>query len=99
MKDFARTFYHSKAWKAVREAAVSRDGGLCRDCLQKGLYRPAEEVHHIEPLTPQNISDPRIALSLDNLVSLCRECHKARHRPELDRYTVDEYGRIRARQE
>ncbi|MBR2096592.1 MAG: HNH endonuclease [Prevotella sp.] len=94
MREFAREFYRTKAWQAAREAAMSRDGRLCVDCLRKGMYTPAEEVHHVIPLTPDNINDPSISLALDNLVSLCRECHKARHHPEQPRYKVDEYGRV-----
>ena len=94
MREFAQGFYRTKQWQAVREAVMSRDGRLCVDCLKKGLYVPAEEVHHIVPLTPDNISDPKISLGMDNLVSLCRECHKARHHPEPERYKVDEYGRV-----
>lgn len=94
MREFSRGFYHTAQWKAAREAAMQRDSRLCVDCLKRGLYRPAEEVHHIVPLTPENINDPAITTGLDNLVSLCRECHKARHHPEPERYRVDEYGRV-----
>lgn len=94
MRDFSRGFYRTKQWQAAREAAMQRDGRLCVDCLKKGIYTPAEEVHHVIPLTPQNISDPAITTGLDNLVSLCRECHKHRHKPEPERYRVDEYGRV-----
>lgn len=94
MKEFARTFYKSKAWRDVREAAMQRDGRLCVDCMKQGLYRPAEEVHHIEELTPENINDPNVALNLNNLVSLCRECHQKRHGARQRRYKVDEYGRV-----
>ena len=97
MKEFSRSFYHTTAWLACREAVMSRDGKLCVDCLKKGLYTPAQEVHHIIPLTPQNITDASIALGMDNLVSLCRECHKARHKPQEERYSVDEYGRVTIR--
>lgn len=94
MREFSRSFYHSTAWLNARETAMSRDGRLCVDCLKKGLYNPAVEVHHIQELTPENINDASIALGLDNLVSLCRDCHKARHKPQEERYTVDEYGRV-----
>ena len=97
MKDFARGFYRTKAWKDIRELAMARDSRLCQDCLIHGRITPAEEVHHIKELTPQNINDPEIALNLSNLVCLCRECHKARHKPQFERYTVDEFGRIRTR--
>ena len=52
---------------------------LCEDCLKRGIYKPAKEVHHIEELTPENIHRPEVALSFNNLVALCKECHKARH--------------------
>ena len=74
---------------------MHRDSFLCQDCLAEGRYTPAEEVHHIEPLTPDNISDQSIALNPDNLVSLCRECHKARHSTRQSRYEVDELGRVK----
>lgn len=67
---------------------------LCQDCLKKGIYTPAEEVHHIVELTPSNVSDPNIALNADNLISLCRECHRARHSTNSRRYTIDENGKV-----
>ena len=94
MKDFAKTFYKSKAWQRVRESVMQRDGRLCVDCMKQGLYRPAEEVHHITELTPENINDPEISLNMDNLVSLCKECHQKRHGARERRYKVDEYGRV-----
>lgn len=95
MKEYAESFYKSKAWQACRDAAIRRDKYLCVDCLKRGAHTPAEEVHHIKPITPANISDPEITLSLDNLVSLCRGCHKARHGDrEPRRYQVDENGRV-----
>lgn len=94
MREFAEKFYKSTAWQAVRETAMRRDRYLCVDCMAKGLYTPAEEVHHIRELTPDNIGDPAVSLNLDNLVSLCRECHKARHTGRVTRYKVDELGRV-----
>lgn len=96
MRKFAESFYKSTAWQRCREAAISRDHHLCQDCLKKGFIVPAEEVHHIEPLTPENIDRADISLNLDNLVSLCKECHKARHKTQK-RYRVDEYGRVTVR--
>lgn len=98
MKPWAAAFYNSKAWRNMREVIMGRDARLCQDCLQKGIYTPAEEVHHITPLTPENIGDPAVSLNADNLISLCKECHKARHNPEKQmpkRYEVDELGRVR----
>ena len=95
MKPYAEAFYKSQAWQSCRDAAIKRDRYLCVDCMKHGRTTAAEEVHHIKPITPDNINNPEITLNLDNLVSLCRECHKARHgKRETKRYKVDEFGRV-----
>ncbi len=94
-KDFSNRFYKTGAWVKVRDYCLHRDAFLCQDCLANGMYTPAEEVHHIIELTPENITDPSISLNPGNLVSLCRECHKARHGARVTRYTVDELGRVK----
>lgn len=94
MKPFARKFYKGKAWQSVRDYVMSRDARLCQDCLKKGKITTAEEVHHIVEITPDNINDPDITLNPDNLVSLCKECHAARHGARQRRYKVDEFGRV-----
>ena len=94
MQAWAEQFYKSAAWKSIRDTAMKRDAWLCVDCLKSGRVTPAEEVHHIIPLTPENVSDPTVTLNLDNLVSVCRECHKKRHGARVRRYTVDEMGRV-----
>lgn len=97
MKPYAKGFYKSKAWQSVREFVMSRDARLCQDCLKKGKITTAEEVHHIVEITHDNITDPSITLNPDNLVSLCRECHAARHGARPRRYKVDEFGRVIAK--
>lgn len=67
--------------------------GLCEDCYKEGKVTPAEEVHHIKFLTPENINDPNITLNYDNLVALCRECHRKRHGKQK-RYKIDQWGRV-----
>lgn len=94
MKEYAEAFYKSTTWQQCRETAIKRDRYLCVDCMRRGFQTPAEEVHHIKPITPENINDPEITLNLDNLVSLCRECHQARHNKREKRYRVDEFGRV-----
>ena len=74
-KDFSRAFYHSAQWQRARANAWARDHGLCQRCLERGHITPADVVHHIEELTPENVSDPRISSDPDNLVCLCHECH------------------------
>lgn len=78
MKDYAKEFYQSKAWKQTRRYVFERDLGLCRRC-----GKPGEIVHHIVYLTPENINDPSISLNIDNLETLCRDCHAAEHEGEM----------------
>ena len=77
MRDFAKDFYLSPAWRRTRAYILKRDFGLCVRC-----GRPGEIVHHKIHLTPQNIGDPDIALGADNLETLCRECHAIEHQGE-----------------
>lgn len=71
---------------------IIRDMGLCQ---YPGCSNPAEEVHHIVELTPANINDPAVALSMDNLISLCRDCHFKIHRQKiLENYQRNRKKRI-----
>ena len=108
MREFAKGFYRTIVWQNVRNDVMVRDHWLCQDCLDAGLIVPADEVHHIIPLTPENISNPDISLNPSNLVALCRECHKKRHQSLTEqrrnigsrarrRFTVDEWGHVRSK--
>lgn len=99
MKEYARGFYSSKAWKDTREAYKKYRGGLCETCLSKGIYKAGEIVHHKTHITPQNINDTQITLSFDNLLLVCRDCHAAEHDARKRRYKIDELGRVITRGE
>ena len=68
-------FYTSTAWKNKREAILSRDGYMCRNCKRYGRQRPATTVHHIKHFDEY----PELALESDNLISLCEACHNLMH--------------------
>lgn len=76
-----KAFYHTAAWTRVRLLALQRDGYLCQDCLDKvkrgEAFRvnPADTVHHIISLE----AAPELGLCLDNLRSICRDCHAKEH--------------------
>lgn len=97
MRDFARTFYSSTAWKKTRAAYAKSKGNLCERCLKKGLIVPGVIVHHKVYLTPDNINDPAVSLNWNNLELVCADCHAEEHNRLQRRYTVDEYGRVTAR--
>lgn len=69
-REFAKAFYKSKLWQTTRMRALIRDGFTCRICGAR-----ATAVDHIKELTPENITDPNVSLNLDNLQSLCHDCH------------------------
>ena len=74
-------FYHRKEWQRIRAMALERDHGMCRDCMDRMKsetgFRPhrATMVHHIIPRSER----PDLELVLDNLISLCDQCHEKRH--------------------
>ena len=94
MKPYAAAFYSSTAWKRCREAYRERVGGLCEECLRRGIYTPAEIIHHIVEITPENVNDPAVTLNFDNLRAVCRECHAKEHGARPRRYKVDALGRV-----
>ena len=69
-REFSKAFYKSPEWEKVRKYVLMRDRYICQKC-----GGPAEEVHHIIHLSPENIWDPKITLNPNNLVSLCRADH------------------------
>ena len=105
-KPFAVKFYHSRSWKHTRDAymraVVDTDRGpcppgMCERCFSKGVFKPAEIVHHVTELDPENITDPRVALDFSNLMRVCRDCHAEIHSPTDDykpRVAFDENGRV-----
>lgn len=94
MKDYAKTFYKSRAWQECRASYAKSVGGLCERCLAHGLYRAGEIVHHKTHIDPDNITDPMVLLSWDNLELVCRKCHADLHRSFDRRYIFDEDGRV-----
>nr|DAZ74933.1 MAG TPA: HNH endonuclease [Caudoviricetes sp.] len=64
-------YYGTVAWRRLREAALIRDHYWCARCGR----RPAGTVHHIVPVTER----PDLAMELNNLQSLCRQCHNQLH--------------------
>ncbi|GLI93947.1 phage major capsid protein [Methylocystis echinoides] len=70
-----RPFYTSKRWARVRFLALRRDGFACVKCGS----RTRLEIDHIEAIRKA----PERAFDLDNLQTLCRDCHAAKTDKEL----------------
>ena len=69
---------------------MAERGRLCEDCLERGIVKPADEVHHLQVLNESTIDDPEVALNPKLLRCLCKDCHAKRHTKR--RYKVDENG-------
>ncbi|CEG28090.1 HNH endonuclease [Bacillus sp. B-jedd] len=84
-----RKFYDSKEWKQLREHIRKRDNYECQECKRQGRVsvdmneyserakrkKIALVVHHIQELEKH----PELALTEDNLETVCVECHNKEH--------------------
>ena len=68
-------FYNSTAWKRTKGLRLMIDNGLCVECFKKGILTKATTVHHIIELK----QDWSKRLDIDNLESLCHNCHNDKH--------------------
>ena len=94
-RDFARSFYSSAAWISCRDSYIAKRRGLCERCLARGLIHPGKIVHHRTYLTPENITNPAVALNHANLELLCQDCHNAEHHARSDqRYVIATDGSV-----
>lgn len=67
--------YASAEWKAVIRAVYKRDGYKCLRCGSGHVGKKKLHAHHIKPWA----GNPDVRFDLDNLVTLCRECHEWVH--------------------
>ena len=91
MSEQTAWFYHTPAWEQTREACMVRPvemafgicpPGMCERCFTHGELQPAEIVHHIKHVSPQNMYDPSVTLDMTNLMRVCRKCHGELHSGE-----------------
>lgn len=72
-------FYKSTVWINKRKEILKRDHNECQRCKSKGRFSKADCVHHIKHLKNR----PDLALTNDNLISLCNTCHNEVHPEKL----------------
>lgn len=66
--------YYGENWHQKRREARERDENTCQICgYEPGADEPALDVHHIKPIRTFEV--PEEANTLDNLITLCRQCH------------------------
>jgi len=62
---------YDKTWQRLRKWVLAREP-LCRHCKAADRLVEAEELHHACPIAER----PDLRLVVENLVPLCRSCHK-----------------------
>lgn len=73
-------FYQSPEWRAVRRRKLDQNP-LCEECLKHNKVTKATMVDHIVP-----IKQGGEAFNMNNLQSLCNECHSRKSVQEGSRY-------------
>lgn len=70
-------FYASAEWRRLREEVMRRDRYECVWCAREGKVSTNQvlEIDHIHELEYY----PSEALDIDNLRTLCKDCHNKRH--------------------
>ena len=61
---------------------------------RSGKYNPAKIVHHKEYVTDLNHEDDNVFFNIENLESLCQDCHNKEHFAEEQEYSFDENGNV-----
>ena len=67
-RDPATRKRYGGAWRQIRSRYIAAHP-LCEKCRERGKLTPAQEVHHILPLSRGGTHDE------SNLMALCKPCH------------------------
>ncbi|UXU54259.1 HNH endonuclease [Staphylococcus agnetis] len=74
-----KRFYKTSEWRRLRKQRLIIDNYECQWCKEKGRVVTNKDtrliVHHIEEVKDR----PELALDIDNLVTVCFECHEEHH--------------------
>lgn len=69
------TLPYGSGWWQIRQTALERDDYKCQQCGES-LHEIGRnpDVHHITPV--RRFENPEAAHTLDNVITLCRSCHR-----------------------
>lgn len=77
---WARKLYLSKAWIDLRMGLIQLRGPVCQRCGRIMADTSLLIGHHIKELTPENVTDPMVALNPKNVELICSDCHNVEHK-------------------
>ncbi len=80
MRDPLTKKRYGRDWKRIRDRYIKAHP-LCEECKKAGRLIPANEVHHILPLSKGGDH------SENNLMSLCTSCHSTITAKDGDRWS------------
>lgn len=75
-----KNIYNTSRWRKLRMSYIS-DNPLCEECLNNGIIKEAEHVHHKKEISSgkDELEMKALAFDYNNLQSLCSDCHKKKH--------------------
>lgn len=71
-------FYSTHAWRHLRDDVLDDQHHECQVCRARGDYTTATTAHHLKTVRQA----PWLALTKDNLIAVCDDCHYKIHHPE-----------------
>ncbi len=90
-----QTFYASDAWRNFRMRLIAERGLLCEHCKEKVVVARDLTLHHIVPLSTENVRDTSVSLNPANVVVVHHACHNQIHKRNVtkeERKVVIVYG-------
>lgn len=63
-----------------------------KDVSKSGIYNSAYIIHHKEYVTELNFEDDNVFFNIENLESLCKDCHNKEHFKDKEEYVFNENG-------
>lgn len=80
-QDWAVQFYSSKAWQNLRWQRILEEQFICQECHENYMLHPEKLIgHHSVELSPENITNPNIALNSSLIKIVCKKCHDKLHK-------------------
>ncbi|MCU4925210.1 HNH endonuclease [Halobacteria archaeon AArc-dxtr1] len=80
---------YGREWWRIRRQALERDGYECQECgAGPDELGRNPDVHHQTPV--RSFGEPEDAHTLDNVISLCRPCHRRAESKTRSASTADE---------